>query len=83
MATINAREAKIHLSKLLSRVARGEKIIITRYGEPVAQLVPLEEKQPKLSHAEIVQGMRELRKRVKPGKMSVREMVVSGRGNFL
>jgi hypothetical protein len=35
--------------------------------------------QPKLTHKEIVEGMRALRRRVKPGKMSVREMVAEGR----
>lgn len=33
----------------------------------------------KLSHKEIVEGLRKLRKRVKPGKMSVRQMVNEGR----
>jgi hypothetical protein len=32
-----------------------------------------------LSHREIVDGMRALRKRVKPGKISVREMIKKGR----
>ena len=42
-------------------------------------LVPIGATQSKLSHLEIVEGMRALRKRVKPGKMSVREMVAEGR----
>lgn len=33
----------------------------------------------KLTHEQIVEGMRELRKRVKPDRMSVREMVREGR----
>jgi hypothetical protein len=33
----------------------------------------------KLTHAQIVEGMREFRKRVKPDRMSVREMVRDGR----
>jgi hypothetical protein len=33
----------------------------------------------KLTHEEIVKAMRALRKRVKPGKMSVREMIAVGR----
>jgi hypothetical protein len=37
------------------------------------------ETSKQLSHKEIVEGMRALRKRVKPGKMSVREMVNDGR----
>ncbi len=79
MASVGAFEAKTHLSDLLDRVARGEKITITRHGVPAALLVPVEEKEAKLTHQEIVEGMRALRKRVKPGKMSVRDMVKEGR----
>jgi prevent-host-death family protein len=79
MASIGAFEAKTHLSDLLDRVARGEKITITRHGVPAALLVPVTETAPKLTHQEIVEGMRALRKRVKPGRMSVREMVKEGR----
>jgi len=79
VASIGAFEAKTHLSDLLDRVARGEKITITRHGVPAALLVPVTETAPKLTHQEIVEGMRALRKRVKPGKMSVREMVNEGR----
>jgi prevent-host-death family protein len=79
MKSVGTFEAKTHLSDLLDRVARGEKITITRHGVPAALLVPVAEIAPKLSHQEIVEGMRALRKRVKPGKMSVREMVNEGR----
>jgi prevent-host-death family protein len=79
VASIGAFDAKTHLSDLLDRVARGEKITITRHGVPAALLVPVTETGPKLTHQEVVEGMRALRKRVKPGKMSVREMVHEGR----
>jgi prevent-host-death family protein len=79
VTSIGAFEAKTHLSDLLDRVARGEKITITRHGVPAALLVPVTEAAPKMTHKEIVEGMRALRKRVKPGKMSVREMVNEGR----
>lgn len=79
MATVGAFEAKTHLSELLDRVARGERITITRHGVPAALLVPVEEAKGRLTHQEIVEGMRELRERVKRGKMSVREMIREGR----
>jgi prevent-host-death family protein len=79
MKSIGAFEAKTHLSDLLERVSRGEKITITRHGVPAALLVPVTETAPKLTHQEVVEGMRALRKRVKPGKMSVREMIAEGR----
>ncbi len=72
-------EAKTHLSALLDRVAKGEKITITKHGIPAAILIPPGEARRKLSHLEVVEGMRALRKRVKIGKTSVREMIQAGR----
>ena len=48
-------------------------------GVIAAMLVPIGGTESKLTHKEIVEGLRALRKRVKPGKMSVREMVTEGR----
>ncbi len=79
METIGAFDAKTHLSGLLDRVARGERITITRHGVPAAMLVPVREVRRKLSHEEIVAGMRALRKRVKPDTMSIRELINEGR----
>jgi prevent-host-death family protein len=41
MATVGAFEAKTHFASLLERVAKGEEIVITRHGTPVAKLAPL------------------------------------------
>jgi prevent-host-death family protein len=38
--TVGAYNAKTRLSELLDRVERGEQIVITRHGRPVARLVP-------------------------------------------
>jgi prevent-host-death family protein len=40
--TVNIHEAKTQLSRLLSRVERGEEIVIARAGRPVARLLPFE-----------------------------------------
>ena len=40
MQEIGAFEAKNTLGALLDRVERGEEIVITRHGRPVARLVP-------------------------------------------
>ncbi len=40
MTEVNIHQAKTHLSRLLSRVAAGEEIVIARAGKPVARLVP-------------------------------------------
>jgi prevent-host-death family protein len=79
LETIGSFEAKTHLASLLDRVAKGERITITRHGVPAAMLIPVGDAERKLTHMEIVEGLRALRKRVKPGKMSVRELVNQGR----
>jgi prevent-host-death family protein len=38
MRQVNIHEAKTQLSKL---IADGEEVVIARYGEPVARLVPI------------------------------------------
>jgi prevent-host-death family protein len=42
MTTVGTFEAKTHLTQLLGRVVKGEKILITKRGRPVAMLVPPE-----------------------------------------
>ena len=41
MTTVTAYEAKTHLPRLLRAAERGETVIITRHGKPVAQLGPV------------------------------------------
>jgi prevent-host-death family protein len=79
MGMVSISEAEVQLGLLLDRVAQGEQITITRNGVPAAVLSPVVSPSVKLSHAEVVAGMRELRKRVKPGDMSVRDMIEAGR----
>ena len=41
MKTLQLHEAKARLSELIDAVTRGEEIVISRYGKPVAKLVGL------------------------------------------
>lgn len=41
MPTVGSYQAKTHLPALLKRVEGGERITITRHGQPVARLVPV------------------------------------------
>jgi prevent-host-death family protein len=43
MQTVNIREAKIHLSRLIEKAAKGEAFIIARAGKPMVKVVPLDE----------------------------------------
>ncbi len=40
MKSVNVHEAKTHFSKLLARVEKGQEVVISRAGKPVARLVP-------------------------------------------
>jgi prevent-host-death family protein len=40
MREVQASEAKIHLPQLLDEIERGETIVITRHGRPIARLIP-------------------------------------------
>jgi prevent-host-death family protein len=79
MTSVGTFEAKTHLTRLLERVARGERIVITNRGRPVAVLVPPETAAGRDS-AEIGREMLEYRDRVKRklGARSFREMAHEG-----
>jgi prevent-host-death family protein len=37
---VQASDAKAHLPSLLDEVERGETIVITRHGKPIARIIP-------------------------------------------
>ena len=53
MNTMNMADAKAHLSEVLDRVEKGERITITRRGKVVAEIVPPEKTYEKISAAEL------------------------------
>lgn len=48
MVEVGVHEARTTLSDLLRRVAEGEEVVITRSGEPVARLVPVQRRSPRV-----------------------------------
>ncbi len=40
MQTYGAYEAKTHFSVLLEQVEKGEQVLITKHGHPIARLIP-------------------------------------------
>ena len=78
MDTIGAYEAKTHLPKLLDRVAKGERILITRHGTPVAILQPAD-KEKQIDVAAVIQKMRRLRKSNQLKGLTIKEMIEQGR----
>ena len=53
MSTFSVAEAKAHLSELLERAEKGEKVVITRRGEPVVQLAPVRTAKPGIDFARL------------------------------
>lgn len=78
METVGAYEAKTHLPKLLDRVAKGEQIIITRHGSPVAIMQPAD-RSKHVDVAAVIRKMRSLRKANQLGGLSVKDMIEEGR----
>jgi len=72
MREVQASEAKTHLPQLLDEVERGETIVITRHGRPIARLVPeAERRQAEIRAA--IDKIRALGKRA--GRITVAEIL--------
>lgn len=78
MSQVGAYEAKTHLPRLLERVARGERITITRHGVPVAILIPVTSGVGPDTQ-EAVEELRRFRKGKSLGGISLRELIDEGR----
>ena len=76
---VGAYAAKTHLSDLLDRVEKGERITITRHGKPVAQLVPLPG-APDRTVDEAVEGLLAFRREHRLGPdLTVKDLIREGR----
>lgn len=69
---MTAYEAKTHLPRLLRAAERGETVIITRHGKPVAQLGPVQDPR-RQEIAEVMQRMK--RARARRPKVSLEEIL--------
>jgi prevent-host-death family protein len=68
MSEIGAFEAKNTLGTLLDRVERGEEIVITRHGKPVARLVPNNRRVDQTQAEAAFARIRERAQRLKRGR---------------
>lgn len=78
MSTVGSYEAKTHLPQLLNRVAKGERITITKHGTPVAVLQPPESKKKSLPR-ETIAKIQEFRKNHSLKGLSLKQMIEEGR----
>jgi prevent-host-death family protein len=74
---IGAYEAKTHLPRLLDEVARGARVVITKRGVPVADLVPTARTTG--SAADAVAALRAFRAAHPLSGVTIRELIDEGR----
>ena len=78
MIKIGAFEAKTHLSSLLDKVTKGEDVLITRRGLPVARLVPADQAE-RASTQSVIDELRALRAGMKLEGLDWKELRDEGR----
>lgn len=78
MTTIGAYEAKTRFSELIRRVSRGEQIVITHHGVPVAVMAPVEQTSAQPPQ-ELIAAFRAFRAGRSLGGLSIRELIAEGR----
>jgi len=78
MEKVGAYEAKTHLSKLLERVAEGERITITKHGVPIAILQPYDPEK-NVDTEDVIMQLRDFREKNRLNGLSIREMIEEGR----
>lgn len=73
---VGAYEAKTHLSELLERVSKGERIVITKHGVPVAVLQPPDTAANK-GVEQVIEDMRSFRKELRARGVSLSHEEIS------
>ncbi len=56
---ISVSDAKARLTDLVRRAEAGDKIVLTRHGQPVARLVPIKAARERKSRRAMVEAMRQ------------------------
>jgi prevent-host-death family protein len=62
--SVGTFEAKTHFAKLIQQVMKGEEILITKRGQPVAKIIPLEKKQNALAAQSAAKRLKLLAKEI-------------------
>lgn len=76
---IGAFEAKNTLGSLLDRVEKGEEIVITRRGKPVARLAPVRADKDRSAAVAAAKELRELSKGNRLDGLKIKELKNEGR----
>lgn len=78
MTAVGSFEAKTHLPELLERVAKGETILITKRGQPVAMLVPPPAEQTR-DVKDVIAQLKALRRGNRLDGIDIRTLIEEGR----
>lgn len=76
MRTVGSFEGKTHFSALIDAAERGETIIVTKKGRPVAQIGPISRKAKNRTIEDAVKSI--LSRKIRIGS-SARELIDEGR----
>ena len=79
MREIGAFEAKNKLGQLLDRVERGEEIVITRHGRPVAKIVRAGPGFDREAARRIVSSLRKASRGAKLRGLKIKNLISEGR----
>lgn len=79
VSQISTFEAKSRLSALLDQVERGEEVVITRRGIPVARLVPAGPGFDREKARAAAEALLEASKGVRLDGLTIRELIDEGR----
>lgn len=77
MKSVGVYDAKTHFAKLLDEVERGETVVITRHGRPVARLIPMKDSPRTVD--ETIAAIREFSRGRKLEGITIRELIDEGR----
>ena len=78
MPAAGVYEAKASLARLIRRAERGERIVITRHGKPVAELGPARDRNLD-DIARAIARLTSFRASLRPGRLRMKELIEEGR----
>jgi len=74
MTNVEAHEAKDRFAELLKRAANGERIVVTKHGVPMAELIPVG-KTNDVGPKEAIAALRDFREGHRLNGVSIRGLI--------